>query len=82
MKKYTLVVAALSALFFLSSPVYAESVIELCATEAKDAGIEDTAEFNTYVNECVEQMNTAAQSDQERNDAERSEVEKGVAETN
>ena len=82
MKKYTL---ALTALFFISPPVFAESMTEICATEAQDAGIDDTAEFNRYVNECVEQMNTAAQNEQEEQEeptGEHSELEPEVAQTN
>ena len=76
MKKYTLIFVSM---FFLSSPIFADSISEICTTEAKDAGISDTDEFNTYVNECVEQMNSTAQTDEEQPATERSEMEKGVA---
>ena len=67
MKKYTL---AIIALFFLSSPVFAESIVEMCNAEAKDADIEDTEDFNAYVNECIEQMNTAMQDENENSSSE------------
>ena len=76
MKKFTLIFVAM---FLMSSPVFAESISEICTTEAKDAGYTEADELNAYVNECIEQMNTSAQTDEEQSEAGRSEVEKGVA---
>lgn len=45
----------------LSSPVFAESALEVCTAEAKDAGIQDADEFRSYVDECVEQVSAEMQ---------------------
>ena len=76
MRKYFFLI--LCALL-LSSPVYAETALEVCTQEAKDAGIEDPEEFRVYVDECVEQVsaemqeNMQQQQELEQTNAERSE---------
>ncbi|MDH5216358.1 MAG: hypothetical protein OEX19_01580 [Gammaproteobacteria bacterium] len=49
----------LVSLIFISSAAFAESPLESCQAEAKDSGIEDTTEFNDFVNNCVEQITEA-----------------------
>ena len=73
MKKYLL--AFLTLVFLSSSVVFAESATELCTAEAKDAGIEDEAEFRNYVNNCVEQITADEQSSQENSSAQPSDKE-------
>lgn len=58
-----LVAAILLLMFF--APVYAESVREICAEEAREAGIEDPEEAKFYVSECVEQMTKEMESGDE-----------------
>ena len=78
MKKYLFLLVCLS---MISSNVFAESVLDLCTTEAKEVGFEDPTEFQNYVNECVEQMHEE-QNTQENTAAEDGdESDKGLAAT-
>lgn len=40
-------------LFAFTSPVYSESARNLCAEEARDAGVQDQEELEYYIKECV-----------------------------
>lgn len=44
----------------MASPVFADSALEMCTNEAKDAGIEDATEMQNYINDCVQQVNADA----------------------
>ena len=67
MKKYLL---AFLTLILFSLPVFAESTTEFCASEANAMGIDDVAELNEYINDCVAKMS-------ENDDAESDVVEAG-----
>lgn len=54
---------------FAVAPVYAESALELCTAEAKDAGIEDREDFRAYVDECVEQVSAEMSANREAGEA-------------
>ena len=43
----------------------AETALEVCNAEAKDAGIEDQADFRAYVDECVEQVSAEMEAAKE-----------------
>ena len=43
----------------------AETALDICNAEAKDAGIEDPIDFRAYVDECVEQVSADLERDTE-----------------
>lgn len=45
----------------LAFSAQAESAMEICTAEARDAGIEDQAEFQQYVSECTAQVSSEMQ---------------------
>jgi len=76
MKKYLFTILTLA---FISSAAFADSSIELCAAEAKSAGIVDTAKLNEYVSNCVEKADTSAENEEDSTAVDRSKTEKGMA---
>lgn len=66
--KKSIFIVALAAI--LSSPVFAESALELCTAEAKDAGIEDAQDLRAYVDECVEQVSAEMNNGRENSEPE------------
>lgn len=76
MKKYLF---TFLTLLFFSIPVFAESSLELCNTEAKNAGIDDAIEFDKYVTDCVAQLSASEQANQQNSESDKDEIGKGMA---
>ena len=75
------IILTLVTLAFFSAPVFAESINEMCTTEAKDAGIEEAVELKAYVDECITQLNEIAAEEQKESHAREGDGAEGVAAT-